>query len=180
MADIRSLIPFFAADIVAVFDQDFNQVFRQARALKAVVKESAKVMEHPVETGATITDHRVILPVEIELSLIVQAFDYADVYKTIRQYYLNATLLTVQTKSDTYSNQLISSMPHEEDPSTYDTLAIALTLKQVQFATAIYSVRPKSPQNSSRVNRGTQNGATPTPKQSAAVEAVDYFSGSPS
>ncbi len=28
-------------------------------------------MEHPVESGIIITDHRIILPVEIELSLIL-------------------------------------------------------------------------------------------------------------
>lgn len=162
-AIIDSSIPSVSTDYVAVFTQDFIQVFTRARAIKAVVKEQAKVMEHPIENGAIITDHRIILPVEIELSLILQSPDYQDVYKTIRQFYLNGTLLVVQTRSGIYENQLIASMPHEEDPSQYDALAIALSLKQAQFVTASFSAVPKNPHNTSTVQRGTQQPTTPTP-----------------
>lgn len=69
---------FVAQDTVAVYTQDFSQVFRNARAIKAVVKEQAKVMEHPVESGAIITDHRIILPTEVELSLILTPATYRE------------------------------------------------------------------------------------------------------
>ena len=55
-------------------------------------------MEHPVESGAVITDHRIVMPIEIDLSLILASADYTDVYKAIRQYYYAATLLTIQTR----------------------------------------------------------------------------------
>ena len=166
---ISTLLPSFAVDQVAVFDQDFTQLFKRARSLKAVVKEQAKVMEHPVESGAVITDHRIILPVEIELTLILSSSDYQDVYKSIRQYYLNGTLLVIQTRSDIYQNQLISSMPHEEDPTQYDALALALSLKQVIFVTAQYGVLPKAPKNSNTVKRGTQQGTPATEDQGTAL-----------
>lgn len=168
---IDTLLPSFAIDYVAVFTQDFTQVFPRARILKATVKEQAKVMEHPVETGAIITDHRIILPVEIELSLILQSADYADTYKTIRQYYLNATLLVVQTRSGIYDNQLIASMPHEEDPTQYDALTIALSLKQVLFVKATYG-KAKNPKNSSTVNRGTQQPTTPSAAKTTAAQDI--------
>ncbi len=157
---ISTLLPSFAVDTVAVFTQDFTQVFRNARALKAVVKEQAKVMEHPVESGAIITDHRIILPIEIELSLLLTKDDYKDVYQTIRGYYLQGTLLVVQTRSGVYQNMLIQSMPHEENPDMYEALALALGLKQVIFATAKFGVVPKAPKNSAQVPRGTQQGTT--------------------
>lgn len=153
---IETLLPQAARDVVAVFTQDFTQVFPRARAIKAVVKEEAKVMEHPVETGAIITDHRIILPVEIELSLILLAGDYADTYRQIRSYYLNSTLLVVQTRSGVYQNQMIQGMPHEEDPEQQNVLALALKMKQVQFATAVYGVVPRHPKNSKTVQRGVQ------------------------
>lgn len=160
MSIIDDLLPNLAIDQVAVFDQNFNQVFPEARPIKAVVKEQSKLMEHPIETGAIITDHRVILPVEIELSLILQSPDYENVYKTIRSYYMNATLLTVQTKSGIYDNQVIASMPHEEDPAQYNALIIALSLKQIQIVSAQFGVTPKKPSNSTTVKRGTQQGTT--------------------
>jgi hypothetical protein len=156
---ISTLLPSAATDYVAIFDQNYNQLFSNARAIKAVVKEQAKVMEHPVESGAVITDHRIILPVEIDLSLILATEDYQDVYTQIRQYYFNATLLIVQTRSGIYQNQLISGLPHEEDPSMFDALSIALSLKQVQFVVAQYGTVPKAASNSNTINRGTQQGA---------------------
>lgn len=153
---INTLLPTFAFDSVAVFSQDFTQLFKNARPIKAVIKEQAKVMEHPVENGATITDHRIILPIEIELSLILSSDDYQSVYANIRQYYLNATLLTIQTRSGVYQNQLISSLPHEEDPSQYNVLTIALSLKEVIFVSAEYTTLPKKSANTSTVKTGEQ------------------------
>lgn len=165
----NSLIPSFAFDTVAVFTQDFFQVFQEARAIKAVVKEQAKLMEHPVESGAIITDHRIILPVEIELSLILTPEFYQEVYKSIRQYYLNGTLLVVQTRSGIYENQLIAGMPHEEDPEIFDTIAIALSLKEVIFVTAQYGVVPRSAKNGPTTNKGAQQGKTTSPERGSAL-----------
>lgn len=168
-------------DKVAVFDQDFNQVFPDARSIKAVVKEEAKVMQHPLETGATTTDHRIILPVEIELSVVLQSPNYQDTYNQIRQLYLNATLLIVQTRSGIYYNQLISSMPHEENPDMYDALTVALTLTETQFATTTYDFSPKNVNQSSTIDRGNQQSLPPNPGVSqsilkdAFVSVTDFF-----
>jgi hypothetical protein len=155
---VNTILPSFAFDSVAILTQDYTQVFNQARPIKAVVKEEAKLMEHPVETGITIVDHRIILPVEIELSMILSPNDYQNTYNQIREFYLNATLLIVQTRAGVYTNQLIQSMPHEEDPALYDTLSIALSLKEVQFVTAKYSNTPKNKSNSNTSDRGSQQG----------------------
>jgi hypothetical protein len=175
---LANLLPSFSMDYVGVFDQNYNQIFKEARAIKATVKETAKVMEHPVESGIIITDHRIILPVEIELSLILTSETYQDIYKTIRQYYTNGTLLVVQTRSDIYDNQIIESMPHEEDPTQYDVLTLALSLKQVQFVTVQYGVTPKNNSNNNTQKRGTQQG-TPASggKSSVARDIFDKLSG---
>jgi len=166
---LSNLSSAFAADSVAVFTQDFDQVFKSARALKAVIKENSRVMDHPLENGSMITDHRIILPIEIELTLILSSLDYQDVYKTIKQFYTNGTLLIVQTKSDIYENQLISAMPHEEDPEQYNVLPVILTLRQVQFAQPEYGVVPKAPKNSSNVDRGVVQSSPATPAQESVV-----------
>ena len=80
-------IPSAASDVVGVFDANFNQVFRLARPVKAQIHETSKPMEHPVETGIIITDHRIILPVEIEFSLILPPGEYRPVYQQIKQFF---------------------------------------------------------------------------------------------
>ena len=175
---INTLLPTFAVDQVAVFTQDFTQVFRTARPLKCVVKEQTKLMEHPVETGIIITDHRIVLPIEIELTLLLASSDYQEVYENIKQYYLNGTLLVVQTRSDIYTNQLIESMPHEEDPNQYNIIPLVLNLKQVIFVTPQYGVIPKQPSNGNTVKRGTQQGTTAAPKQQTYFAGIlDFFKG---
>lgn len=169
---VRTLLPTAAVDTVAVFTQDFEQLFKAARAMKAVVKEQAKLMEHPVENGSIITDHRIVLPVEIELTLILTSDDYRQVYKSIRQYYLNGTLLVVQTRSDIYKNQMIESMPHEEDTTQYDVLPLILNLKQVQFAQAQYGVVPQNPTNANTVERGAQQGTEAPTQQASAARQI--------
>jgi hypothetical protein len=162
---INNLIPTSAYDSVAIFDTLFNQLFKNARSIKVVVKENSKLMEHPIETGAVITDHRIVLPTEIEMSLILASSDYADVYAQIKQFYLNATLLIVQTRAGIYTNQLIEALPHEEDPNMYNALTIALSLKQVLFVSAVVTNPQKYPSNTNTVDRGTQQGTPATPQQ---------------
>lgn len=176
MALLDTLIPNASADIVAVFDENFSQVFENARPVKAMVKEYAKVMEHPIETGATITDHRVIQPIEIELSMILASDDYRSVYQQIRQLYLDATLLTVQTKTATYENMLISEMPHDEDPDQFDSVILALRMKEVDFVTATFGTLPASkvanPVNASTTQSGEKQSKAVTTRQSILAESI--------
>ena len=169
---VSTLLPSAAIDYVAIFDQNYNQLFREARAIKAVIKEQSKLMQHPIETGAIITDHRIIEPVEIELSLILASADYQDVYKQLRQYYFQATLLIVQTRSGIYQNQLIESLPHEEDPSMFDALAVALSLKEVFYVTPQYGIVPKYPTNATTANRGAQQGTPASTKDVSTLTHV--------
>lgn len=177
MGIARQIFPSTAADTVGVFTQDFKQVFPLARPIKAVVKEEAKLMEHPLETGATTTDHRIIRPVEIEISLIIDSQAYLGIYEQIKQLYRNATLLVVQTKSGVYANQLIAALPHEENPDTFDVLTMAISFKEVQFAStksvAANNVKTvKNARNSDTVDRGTQQASAATaPQESAASQA---------
>lgn len=149
-----------SADVVAIFDQNFNQLFELARPLKAIIKEDSKLMEHPLETGGTFIDHSIILPVEIELSMVLRRGEYRDVYQRIRQAFKNRELLVVQTKTGLYENQLIQSLPHDEDPELYDTIALALKLREVQLITAQYNKLPpksvRNPSNASTVDKGQQ------------------------
>lgn len=169
---LNTLIPHKARDFVGVFTSDLKQIFPRARAIKASVKPESKPMEHPLESGALTTDHRIILPIEIELAMVLQAEDYADTYREITSYYRQGTLLTVQTKAGIYTNQFIVSLPHEESPEFYDALTLVLKLKQVLIVSPKYGVTPKRAKNSNTVNRGTQESK---PTTIAADGGAKYF-----
>src|SRR4051812_11635107 len=83
-------------DIVGIYD-GFNQVFADARPLKALLRETSKIMEHPAETGVTLADHHIINPVEIEIPLIITSDAYTATYQQIKTAFLAPALLTVKT-----------------------------------------------------------------------------------
>jgi hypothetical protein len=162
-----------ATDVVCVLDATLAQVFQAARPIKATVKEESKAMEHPLETGATITDHRVILPVEIELSMVLTAEDYRGTYRQIRDLFAKGELLTVQTRTDSYRNMTITAMPHEETADAYDAINLGLTLKEVLYVAAQFSdLQVSKPADSRTVQRGEQQPQATTKKQSSILSGL--------
>jgi hypothetical protein len=158
-----------ATDVVCVLDANLAQVFETARPIKAVVKEESKAMEHPLETGAIVTDHRVILPVEIELSLVLSADEYRGTYRQIRDLFHKGELLTVQTRTESYRSMVVQSMPHEENADAFDVVMLALTLKEAQYVEAQFTdAKVARPRDSRTVQRGEQQ-PKPTAERGGSI-----------
>ena len=135
MALFSALIPSASADVVAVMEASSGrQVFAGARPLKATVAESAKLMAHPLEDGSNIVDHRIILPIGISISVILRADDYRETYQEIRRLFRQSVRMTIQTKTDTYTNLYLQDIPHEEDPALFDTITMILQFIETQIA----------------------------------------------
>ena len=167
----------YSQDVVAVLDKDFQQVFDDARPMKLTVDESAKVMEHPIETGATVVDHRIIEPVNIEISMILSSEEYADVYQQVKQIWKNADLLNVQTRTDNYPSMMIAKIPHEESPDMIDGVTLAIALREVKFVDVTFTTRKipvnASPKNSKTKDRGEQRPQETTdPKKSSFLSKL--------
>lgn len=164
-------------DVVGIFDESFNQLFETAEAMRCLVNEDAKPMEHPMESGAVNTDHIVFLPTEIELSLILDPEDMPDVYQQIKDKWKAAETVSVQTKTDTYTSMLITKIPHDEETDMVDTVGMGVRLRQIIIVTAQYSKLPaksvKKASNASTTKTG-QKQPTPAsaPKTSAAYDLI--------
>lgn len=149
-------------DRVAVLDEAFNQVFPFARPLSVRVNERSQLMDHTTETGQVITDYSIILPIEIDLSVIVEAENYRDTYEQIRTLYTTKQLLTVQTNTANYPDMVIADMPHEERTEIYDALPIALHFRQIQLVPDPSTYDPADPASADTQSLGQQNGYTIT------------------
>lgn len=159
-----------AQDVVAVLNSDFEQVFADARAIKATVMRESKTMEHPLETGATVTDHRIVLPVRVELSLLLATEDYPTVYQQIRDLFNRGELLTVQTRVDSFTSMLIQKMPHDETPEMFDGVALALTLQEAQFVQPQFAtIKVQRPKDSNTVKRGQQQPTESPPARNSSI-----------
>lgn len=163
-------VPTGAQDVIAVLNSDFEQVFEKARAVKATIMRASKAMEHPLETGATVTDHRIVLPVNIELSMLLTSEDYRAVYQQVRDLFVKGELLTVQTRVDSFPSMLIEKMPHDETPEMFDGVALALSLKEAQFVQPQFStVKVEKPKNSATVKQGQKQPTELPPARKSSV-----------
>lgn len=174
LTDVR--IPNASADVVAVFDQDFNQVFEQARPIKCAVNEDSQVMEHPLEDSSTIADHQVFLPVTIELSMILTRNNYRSIYQQVKQLFRSSSLLIVQTRADSYANMLIQKMPHDEDPELFDVIPLALSLRQADFITPQYgtlsSSQVQNPADAATIDKGEQQSRASTEQSPSILYSI--------
>lgn len=175
----------FNRDVTGIFDQDtLQQLFVNARPMKARIRERSKVMDHPVETGSTLSDHRVIEPVQIELPVIIKSQYYSSTFQQLRSAMINATLLSVQTKACIYPNIIIEELPREEDPEMFNVTVVGVRLREVLFIvptsittapgtstanTAPANYAPADPAQSDTVNRGLQ---APVPLTSAQKQSI--------
>lgn len=172
-----------AVDVLAVLDKDLNQVFPGVRPIKATIREEAEPMEHPLETGALITDHRIILPVDIELSTVVAAEDYREVFRQVKDIYLRGDLLTVQTRTDSYPSMLITGIPHEETGDMQDGITLILILREAKFVSAEFkdmkvasTPKMRAAKNTDTVKRGEQRPVeTPEPRKSSYLGRLNLL-----
>lgn len=155
--------PTQAYDVVGVFDAEFNQLFPLARPLEATVNQRAKVMKHPVESGSTITDHKVIEPNTIDFTMLLSAEFYVDTYNEIVSVYSGDSSVYIQTNVGLFSNMLLHDIPHKETPDTFDTIKI-----QLKF-TEIIIVQPATTKAVATQNNGNKNGKQATATQGNAA-----------
>lgn len=161
-----------------ILDADGRQLFQEAVALRVTVTREAKVMEHPIETGATIVDHMVVQPIKIELALILTAATYKAVYASLAAAYLAGKLLTVQTRADSFVNMLIERIPHEETPEQFDILPVAVTLREVKLITPTYTrvkVNPKrNPKSAGTKKKGETQSTEVTASNGGSTLGKGY------
>lgn len=168
-----------ALDVVAVLDANLNQVFGDARPVKGSFTEDSKQMEHPLETGAQVTDHRVIQPIEITLTCMLVGEEYRQVYRQIKDIFMRGDMLTVQSRVESYPSMIILSMPHDEPPDIQDGAMMVIKLREAKFVEAQFTdvkpVKAKSSKNSGTTKRGEQKATTTPParRQSTLAKAAD-------
>ena len=148
---------------VAVYDSGNSPVFENARAIKVSANPSSRIMNHPVESGAIISDFMVELPIELDVSIICDGVDYVTTYQEIKAAYLSKEAHIVVTKADTYAKMVIQAIPHEETPDMYDVLVVGIKMREVILVDTQYqaltATNVADPNDQSTVNSGETSSA---------------------
>ena len=180
LSNIAGLLAGGNSDVVGIFDANLNQVFLNARPLRADVRETSRVMTHPVETGVMIADNHIINPIEINLSLSIKSEYYNSMYNQIKQAFTLGTVFSVQTRTGVYNNMIIADMPHTEEPDKYDAILMGLHFTQVLYVTptsftggaAPANFSPADPTNDNTVQGGVKYPTSLSSTQTTQVQSI--------
>lgn len=161
---------------MALLDDAFALITTGSRQIgtlipDVVVREAQRdemvITDHPVETGAAISDHAFPRPVEVEMQIgwsdsTGGYVGYArDAYEELVALQRQREPFTVTTGSRRYSNMLVSSISLQKDEKTEHISAITVRLREVIIVSTQTTSAPKSAQaneakTGSTTDRGTQ------------------------
>lgn len=163
-------------DVVGIFDDEFRQLVESARPMRAAVSPSAKLMTHPREDGAQIADHRIINPVEIEITAILTPAEYRAAYQQLQDLFRQSRAVTVQTRAAVYPNMVLVGLPHDESPEVADTLPVVLRFVEVLTISAQFQALPRRAvrfdDDTSSANRGEQSPTTPPSERQSRLRQL--------
>lgn len=199
---------------MSIFDNAVTALFKPARSIGAtpgtpnainlqpftsyvtfeeIHDDEVEITQHPVEQGASITDHAYARPAMLTVhfgfsnsslgSLINSAtqvydavtgnestgtFNYAqDMYQQLLSIKNNLILLDIVTGKRKYTNMLIKSLRVSTDQKTEHALMVTAQFQQLLIATVTASLVPTSPNQAN-----PQNTASPTNQGTVAPVAT--------
>ena len=130
----------------------------------AEVKESSRVMEHPLENGSVVADHQVQMPVEIRLQIVMPYYLYDDIVEDLRRLKQNGTLVSVHCRGGVYTDMVFVDIPHNERAENVSRLSFDCTLRQAMLVNpsgenvSLSEADVQQPANSSTVKSGLKQG----------------------
>lgn len=99
--------------------------------MDANVDISSDLCDHPIETGAKITDSSIRNPISAKVNIVMPTAFYEQIYKQISDYYENKKKLILLTKFGMYKNMVIQAMPYKLEHGTVDRATIELNLREI-------------------------------------------------
>lgn len=162
---------------VIILDNDsLEELWEGSDIMRVSVSETSKATRYAVEDGTNRNDHVIKNPVEITLSMIL-AGKIAQLFQLLKQTYIEHKLVTVQTKTDIYTNMLVEEIPHEQDTGMTDGVTVNVKLVEWQEVVPEYgeltAKKVAQPRQSDTVKRGSQaTSGTPSEKRQSVLRSM--------
>lgn len=148
--------------------------------------ESVKVTEHPVQTGANISDHAYNLPAKLTMEIgMSDAMDSivtgqftgwytksVSAYQMLKQLKEARLPLRVLTRLNLYENMIIEEINAPDDVKTLYGLRCTVTLKEIFVVEVSKTTVSARPQTTGATNRNVQQPTTPPPTVLSAMEGA--------
>lgn len=130
------------------------------------IDRPSRLCKHPVESGVTVSDHKIIDPVKCTITIAMPAYYQDIVIKELAEYYKKSTPLSVHDVSGIYNNMVVTNYPNTTDKKTADRLVFNVELEQIIVVDSQYVTLSKeqvaNAKNASTVKRGMKQAKSDT------------------
>lgn len=154
--------------------------------VREVHRDELIITQHPVETGATITDHAFKRPSEVEMfcGFSNSSAGYEgytrDVYRSFQALQASRRPFTAYTGKRVYRNMLIRGLSIETDPNSENTLMVVVGLQEIILVSTQTTGTGTSTTGAgdNQASPATTGSTTNTGDQSAVAVTDTSFAGS--
>jgi len=192
LSQVGLLVAGEVADIFLKSGRAIGTIIPQC-TIEERARDELAITEHPIQTGAPITDHAYKIPSTVTArygwsqsgaifnltSGGILSSDPKDVYDQLRMLQENRQPFQLITGKRTYDNMLIQTLEQVTDKATEHALAVTITFKEV-FLVNVVEVQVVAEnqadpaQTAPVVNKGT---VQPKPVQQSVLSSIAGFVG---
>lgn len=105
--------------------------FYHASPMELGIEQNARFCEQPVENGALITEHKVIMPKKVTCTMAMPNFLAGQVINEMQKYYNESKKIIIQCVGGVYMNMIMESMPTRINAQNADRPLYNLSFKEV-------------------------------------------------
>ena len=145
--------------------------FNATVTLEEIASDDLEITQHPVQQGATITDHAYLKPATVSIKIMFNAADapLAETYAKLRQLQASREPFDVVTGKRAYKNMLFKSLGQTNDAQTEKVLSISAELQEIFIVQVETTTVPPRKQQA----RPGKTGATENAGQKSAQPAPE-------
>lgn len=149
--------------------------------IEEIASDDLEITQHPVQQGATITDHAYIKPSQLSIKVVFsnRTAPLEEIYKNFLDLQQSRIPFDVITGKRIYTNMLIKSLSQTNDVQTENMLSINMQLQEIIITNIeLTSVPPreqqKNPGKTGQTEKaGTKNAAVVSePKRRSALATL--------
>lgn len=150
--------------------------FSATVTIEEIASDDLEITQHPVQQGATITDHAYLKPATVIMQIMFSADDapLAETYDKLRQLQSSREPFDVVTGKRAYKNMLFKSLGQTNDAQTENVLSISAELQEifiVQVDTTTVPPRRQqaNPGKTGAIENAGQKNAQPAPERNRSA-----------
>ena len=150
--------------------------FNATVTLEEIASDDLEITQHPVQQGATITDHAYLKPATVSIKIMFNAADapLAETYAKLRQLQASREPFDVVTGKRAYKNMLFKSLGQTNDAQTENVLSISAELQeifivQVETTTVPPRKQQANPGRTGATENAGQKRAQPAPERNRSA-----------